>query len=124
LLGSELNSLALNAESAQVLFSANVTNREINALLTLKLGSFTPGTNPAVTARMVIGDGTDTPDRSGGRLIPFNLTAGASAKVVTETVVIPPFPVRFSFINNAGAPLAASGHAFHITQFGEDTTTV
>ena len=76
ILSTVANSLANGSESSTVTYD-NSTNRDLYALLTLKLGSITPSTGGSVSLRITINDGTDTSDKVGGEVYVIPLTSGA-----------------------------------------------
>lgn len=120
--GTTLNSLANGSESSVVTYD-NSTNRDLQAVLTLKLGSITPSTGGSVTIRVTLNDGTDTADRIGGDLYIVPLTSGASAKVVVINMMrLYGFSMRLSVINNAGVAFAASGNELYLRPYNEEVT--
>ena len=120
--GTTLNSLANGSESAVVTYD-NSTNRDLYGVVTIKLGSITPGTGGSITLRVTLNDGTDTADKIGGDLYVIPLTSGASAKVaVVNMVRLYPFSMRLSVVNNAGVSLAASGNELYVRPWNEDVT--
>jgi hypothetical protein len=120
--GATLNSLANGSESAVVTYD-NSTNRDLYGVVTIKLGSFNPGTAGSITLRITLNDGTDTADRIGGDLYVIPLTSGASAKVaVVNMLRLYPFSMRFSVINNTVANFAASGNELYVRPWNEDVT--
>jgi hypothetical protein len=124
LAGTALNSLANGSASAGINYD-NSTNRDLYALVTVKLGSITPGTGGSVTLRVYAGDGTDLPDANGGAFDSYSaaLATGASAKVVTFPMVrLYPFPCVLQVVNNAGVSTAASGNELYVRPFNEEIT--
>jgi hypothetical protein len=122
LAGTTLNSLANGSESSVVTYD-NSTNRDLQAVLTLKLGSIPPSTGGSVTIRVTLNDGTDTADRIGGDLYIVPLTSGASAKVVVINMMrLYGFSMRLSVINNAGVAFAASGNELYLRPYNEEVT--
>ena len=120
ILSTVANSLANGSESSVVTYD-NSTNRDLYALLTLKLGSITPSTGGSVSLRVTINDGTDTSDRVGGDIYVLPLTSGASAKVNIVRATLPPFSLRLSLVNNAGVTLAASGNELYVRPWNEES---
>lgn len=114
-----LNSLANGSESSVVTYD-NSTNKDINAVVTIKLGSITPSTGGSITLRVTLSDGTDTADKVAGDLYAVELLAGASAKVsLIPMVRLYPFSLRLSVINNSGVTLNASGNELYVTGYNE-----
>ena len=120
ILSTVANSLANGSESSVVTYD-NSTNRDLYALLTLKLGSITPSTGGSVSLRVTINDGTDTSDRVGGDIYVLPLTSGASAKVNVVRATLPPFSLRLSLVNNAGVTLASSGNELYVRPWNEES---
>jgi hypothetical protein len=120
ILSTVANSLANGSESSVVTYD-NSTNRDLYALLTLKLGSITPSTGGSVSIRVTLNDGTDTSDKVGGDVYVLPLSSGASAKVNVVQVRLPPFSLRLSIINNSGVTLAASGNELYVRSWSEET---
>lgn len=122
ILSTVLNSLANGSETATVTYD-NSTNRDLYAVITIKLGSITPSTGGSITLRVTVNDGTDTADKIGGDLYTVPLTSGASAKVaVLNMVRLYPFSLRFSIINNSGVTTAASGNELYVRPWNEEVT--
>jgi len=120
ILSTVLNSLANGSETATVTYD-NSTNRDLYAVITIKLGSITPSTGGSITLRVTLSDGTDTADKIGGDLYTVPLTSGASAKVaVLNMVRLYPYSLRFSIINNSGVTTAASGNELYVRPWYED----
>lgn len=118
--GTTLNSLANNSESAVVTYD-NSTNLNLYGVVTIKLGSITPGANGFITLRVTINDGTDTADKAAGDTYSAALLSGASAKVVIIPMVrLYPFSLRFSVINTAGVSLANTGNEMYVRPWNED----
>ncbi len=120
ILSTVANSLANGSESSTVTYD-NSTNRDLYALLTLKLGSITPSTGGSVSLRITINDGTDTSDKVGGEVYVLPLTSGASAKVNVVRVQLPPFSLRISLVNNAGVTLASSANELYVRPWNEES---
>lgn len=120
ILSTVANSLANGSESSVVTYD-NSTNRDLYALLTLKLGSITPSTGGSVSLRVTINDGTDTSDKVGGDIYVLPLASGASAKVNVVRVTLPPFSLRLSLVNNAGVTLAASSNELYVRPWNEES---
>lgn len=118
--GSTLNSLADGSESAAVTYD-NSTNRDIQAVVTIKLGSLTPGTGGSIFLRVTKSDGTDVEDKINGDVYAMALTSGAGAKVVMREVRLPPFSLRLSVLNRAGASFAASGNEIYVRPWNEES---
>jgi hypothetical protein len=124
LAGTALNSLANAAASTGITYD-NSTNRDLYAIVTIKLGSITPTTGGSVSLRVYSGDGTDTPDLNGGAFDTYvaPLTTTASAKVVTFPMVrLYPFSGTLQFVNNAGVTTAASGNELYVRPYNEDVS--
>ncbi len=122
ILSTVLNSLANGSETATVTYD-NSTNRDLYAVITIKLGSITPSTGGSITLRVTLSDGTDTADKIGGDLYTVPLTSGASAKVaVLNMVRLYPYSLRFSIINNSGVTTAATGNELYVRPWNEDVT--
>jgi hypothetical protein len=120
ILSTVLNSLANGSETATVTYD-NSSNRDLYAVITIKLGSITPSTGGSITLRVTLNDGTDTADKIGGDLYTVPLTSGASAKVaVLNMVRLYPYSLRFSIINNSGVTTAASGNELYVRPWNED----
>lgn len=115
-----LNSLANGSESTVVTYD-NSTNRDLYAVVTIKLGSITPVAGGSITLRVTLNDGTDSADRVGGDQYVIPLIAGTGAKVAVQNMVrIYPFSNRLSVVNNAGVTLNASGNEIYVTPWNED----
>jgi hypothetical protein len=124
LAGTAFNSLANAAASTGITYD-NSTNRDLYAIVTIKLGSITPTTGGSVSLRVYSGDGTDTPDLNGGAFDTYvaPLTTTASAKVVTFPMVrLYPFSGTLQFVNNAGVTTAASGNELYVRVYNEDVS--
>ena len=124
LAGTALNSLA-NGSASSLISYDNSSNRDLYAIVTVKLGSITPSTGGSVSLRIYAGDGTDLPDANGGAFDSYTaaLASGAGAKVVTFPMVrLYPFPCRFQIVNNAGVSTAASGNELYVRPYNEDVT--
>jgi len=122
LAGTTFNSLA-NGSAGSAITYDNSTNRDLYAIVTMKLGSLTPTAGGSITLRVYSGDGTDTPDLNGGSFDSYTaaLTTGASAKVVSFPLVrIYPFSMRLQVVNNAGVSTAASGNELYVRAFNEE----
>ena len=120
ILSTVLNSLANGSETATVTYD-NSSNKDLYAVITIKLGSITPSTGGSITLRVTLNDGTDTADKIGGDLYTVPLTSGASAKVaVLNMVRLYPYSLRFSIINNSGVTTAASGNELYVRPWNED----
>jgi hypothetical protein len=122
--GTTFNSLA-NGSAGTAITYDNSSNRDLYAIVTVKLGSITPTTGGSITLRVYSGDGTDTPDLNGGAFDSYTagLTTTASAKVVTFPMVrIYPFSLRLQIVNNAGVSTAASGNELYVRPYNEDVT--
>jgi hypothetical protein len=122
ILSTVLNSLANGSETATVTYD-NSSNKDLYAVITIKLGSITPSTGGSITLRVTLSDGTDTADKIGGDLYTVPLTSGASAKVaVLNMVRLYPYSLRFSIINNSGVTTAATGNELYVRPWNEDVT--
>jgi len=119
ILSTVANSLANGSESSTVTYD-NSSNKDLYALLTLKLGSITPSTGGSVSIRVTINDGTDTSDKVGGDVYVLPLSSGASAKVNVVQVRLPPFSLRLSLANNAGVTLASSSNELYVRPWNEE----
>lgn len=122
LAGTALNSLANGSASSLITYD-NSTALDLYAVVTIKLGSITPGTGASVSLRIYSGDGTDVPDANGGAFDVYAaaLATGASAKVVSIPLVrLYPFSLRVQVVNNAGVALAASANELYFTPYNED----
>jgi hypothetical protein len=122
LAGAALNSLA-NLSASSLISYDNGSNLDLYGIVTVKLGSITPGTGGSVSLRIYAGDGTDLPDANGGAFDSYTaaLASGAGAKVVTFPMVrLYPFPCRLQIVNNAGVSTAASGNEFYVRPYNED----
>jgi hypothetical protein len=124
LAGTALNSLA-NGSASSLISYDNSSNRDLYAIVTVKLGSITPSTGGSVSLRIYAGDGTDLPDANGGAFDGYTavLASGAGAKVVTFPMVrLYPFPCRLQIVNNTGVSTAASGNELYVRPYNEDVT--
>jgi hypothetical protein len=124
LAGTTFNSLANGAAGSAITYD-NSTNRDLYAIVTVKLGSLTPTAGGSITLRVYSGDGTDTPDLNGGSFDTYTaaLTTGASAKVVSFPLVrLYPFSMRLQIVNNAGVSTAASGNELYVRPYNEDVS--
>lgn len=122
LAGTTLNSLA-NGSATTLITYDNSTTLDLYSIVTVKLGSITPGTGGSVSLRVYATDGTDAPDANGGAFDVYTaaLATGASAKVVTFPMVrLYPVSCRLQVVNNAGVTLAASGNELYVRPFNED----
>jgi hypothetical protein len=122
--GTTFNSLA-NGSAGTAITYDNSSNRDLYAIVTVKLGSLTPSTGGSITLRVYSGDGTDTPDLNGGAFDSYvaALTTTASAKVVTFPMVrLYPFSGTLQIVNNAGVSTAASGNELYVRTFNEEAT--
>jgi hypothetical protein len=121
LAGTALNSLA-NGPAPSLISYDNSSNLDLYGIVTLKLGSITPGTGGSISLRVYAGDGTDLPDANGGAFDTYTaaLATGASPKVVTFPMVrLYPFQCRFQIVNNAGVNLAVSGNELYVRPYSE-----
>jgi hypothetical protein len=124
LAGTTFNSLA-NGSAGSAITYDNSSNRDLYAIVAVKLGSLTPTAGGSITLRVYSGDGTDTPDLNGGSFDNYTaaLTTGASAKVVSFPLVrLYPFSMRLQIVNNAGVSTAASGNELYVRPYNEDVT--
>jgi len=125
LAGTAINTLANGSETPAISYD-NSTNRDLYAIITIKLGSLTPTTGGSISLRIYTGDGSDVPDIGGGAFDTYSagLTTGASAKVLTIPLVrLYPFSnMRFTVVNNAGVSTAASGNEFYVRPYNEDVS--
>lgn len=105
LFAGSANGLLNGAESPVVGYD-NSTNRDLYAIVTVKLSSIAASSTASITLRVTISDGTDVSDRIGGDMYPVPLLAGTGAKVAVQRIVLPgPFSLRLSMVNNTGATL-------------------
>jgi hypothetical protein len=122
ILSTVANSLANGSESSVVTYD-NSSNKDLYALLTLKLGSVTPSTGGSVSIRVTINDGTDTSDKVGGDVYVVPLVVGSAAKVnIIPMIRLYPFSVRFSLVNNSGATLNAANNELYLIPYNETIT--
>jgi len=124
LASTTLNSLANGGASAFIGYD-NSSNLDLYALVTVKLGSITPGTAGSISLRVYAGDGTDLPDINGGEFDTYTaqLSSGASAKVVIFKMArLYPVPCRLQILNNSGVALAASSNELYVRPFNEDVS--
>jgi hypothetical protein len=128
LAGSAINSLATGSEtsSANAISYDNGTNRDVHAIVTVKLASLTPAAGGSISLRVYSGDGIDAPDIGGGERDEYvlPLASGTGVKTVTFKMVrLYPFSnMRFTVVNNAGVSTAASGHEFFVRPYNEDVS--
>lgn len=125
---SGVNSLANGGASGLMTYD-NSSNRDIQALVEVALGSFTSTTGATITlvayltgnAGAVIND--DTGLLGGGFWRETRpITVGASAKAEVFWVRLAPVSMRFQLINNAGAALASSNNSINVTPHNEDVS--
>lgn len=122
ILSTVANSLANGSESSVVTFD-NTTAKALYGAVAIKLGAFSSTTGGSMSLRITVNDGTDTADKVAGDVYPFAITPGSSAKVaILPRVVLYPFSLRFSIVNNGGATTAASGNELYVRTYGEDIT--
>ena len=124
LAGTALNSIA-NGSAAAFITYDNSSNRDLYAIVTIKLGSITPTMGGSIILRVYSTDGTDTPDASGSSFDTYvvPLTTTASAKVATIPMVrLYPFSLRLQVVNVAGVATAASGNELYVRPYNEDVT--
>jgi hypothetical protein len=124
LAGTTFNSLANGSAGTAIIYD-NSGNRDLYAIVTVKLGSLDPTPGGSITLRVYSGDGTDTPDLNGGAFDSYvaALTDPVGAKVVTFPMVrLYPFPLRLQIVNSAGVSTAASGNELYVCPFNEDVT--
>ena len=124
LAGTTFNSLGPNSAGTAITYD-NSSNRDLYAIVTVKLGSLTPTTGGSITLRVYSGDGTDTPDLNGGAFDSYTaaLTTTTGAKVVTFPMVrLYPFSMRLQIVNNAGVSTAASANELFVRAFNEDVS--
>jgi hypothetical protein len=121
-ISTTLNSLANGAESDLVEYD-NGTALDLYAIVTVALGSFTPGSSPSVGIRHYYAGGsagTTQPDKSGdGDLYVRAITTGAGAKTTTFRVQLVPGKNYFSVVNLTNAAFASSGHNVYVQPFNE-----
>ena len=115
-----LNSLANGSESSVVTYD-NSTNKNLYALVKVKLGSITSTTGASITLRVAVNDGTDSDDAgTAGDLYAHSVTVSTSAKVVIFPMIrIYPFSLRLSVTNNTGVALASSSNSIDVIPYGE-----
>jgi hypothetical protein len=119
-----INSLANGSASPAIPYD-NSANRDLYAIVTIKLASITPAAGGSVSLRVYSGDGADTPDLNGGAFDTYvaPLATGGSAKVVTFPMVrLYPFSGTLQFVNNAGVSTAASGNELYVRPYNEDVS--
>jgi hypothetical protein len=125
LAGTTFNSLA-NGSAGSAITYDNSSNRDLYAIVTVKLGSLAAVLGGSITLRVYSGDGTDTPDLNGGSFDSYTegLVTGTSAKtVVFRMVRLYPFStVTLQVVNNAGVSTAASGNELYVRPYNEDVT--
>ena len=122
LAGTTFNSKANGTVGDAINFD-NSGNKDLNGIVTVKLGSLTPLTGGSVTLRVYSGDGIDLPDLNGGSFESYTegLTTTTGPKCVTFKMIrVYPFPLIFQIVNNAGVSTAASGNEFYIRTFNEE----
>jgi len=117
--GGALDNLANGSESADITLN-NSSTCNLYVLVTIKLGSITPSTGGSISLRVRENDGTDTADKVGGDIFPLQLLSGTGAKIVMKKILISPFSLRLSIINNSGVALAASGNEIYFRSYNED----
>jgi hypothetical protein len=124
LAGTTFNTRASGSAGDAINFD-NSGNRDLNGIVTVKLGSLTPSTGGSITLRVYSGDGIDMPDLNGGSFDSYTegLTTTTSAKVVMFKMIrVYPFPLIFQIVNNAGVSTAASGNEFYIRTYNEEVS--
>ena len=124
LAGTTFNSLATGTAGTAITYD-NSSNRDLYAIVTVKLGSLTPTAGGSITLRVYSGDGTDTPDLNGGAFDSYTaaLTTSTGAKVVTFPMVrLYPFSCALQIVNNAGVSTAASGNELYVRTYNEDVS--
>ena len=122
LAGTTFNARA-NGTAGDAINFDNSGNKDLNGLVTVKLGSLAPVTGGSITLRVYSGDGIDLPDLNGGSFDTYTegLTTTAGAKVVIFKMIrVYPFPLIFQIVNNAGVSTAASGNEFYIRTYNEE----
>jgi hypothetical protein len=122
LAGTTFNSLASGSAGAAINFD-NSGNKDLNGIVTVKLGSLTPLTGGSITLRVYSGDGTDVPDLNGGSFDSYTegLTTTTGAKVVTFKMIrVYPFPLIFQIVNTSGVSTPGSGNEFYICTYNEE----
>lgn len=120
--GTVLNSLGIGLESSTVTYD-NSTNLDLYAAMTIKLGSITPTVASGITVRVTINDGTDTSDKVGGDRYVAAITTTSGAKIMIIPMIrLYPFSLRFSFENNTGVTLSATGNEVYIRPWIENIT--
>ena len=122
LAGTTFNTRASGSAGDAINFD-NTGNKDLNGLVTVKLGSLTPATGGSITLRVYSGDGIDLPDLNGGSFDTYTegLTTTTGPKVVIFKMIrVYPFPLIFQIVNNAGVSTAASGNEFYIHTYNEE----
>ena len=119
LLTTQLNSLADGSQSASITYN-NSSNVELSALVSISLGSFTPGTDPYFLLRVLAHDGWQSPDPVGGDIYKLAIQTGTGTKYITHPGIrLYPFSLRLYITNHAGAALASSGHTMQLRTYNE-----
>jgi len=123
LLGTQLNSLADGSQSAKVEYD-NSSNRNLYAQIKIKLGSFTPGTDPYLLLRVLTESNSEDPDAGvGGDIYKLAVATGTGAKIIIFPMIrIYPFVHHLFITNEAGAALASSGHSLYVEPYTEVST--
>jgi hypothetical protein len=124
LAGTTFDSRATGTAGTAITYN-NSSNRDLYAIVTVKLGSLTPTAGGSITLRVYSGDGTDTPDLNGGAFDSYTaaLTTTTGAKVVTFPLVrLYPFSCTLQVVNNAGVSTAASGNELYVRTYNEDVS--
>lgn len=121
---SILNSLSNGSESAFITYD-NSNNRDLYALITLKIGVINPVNGSSITLKVYSGELTDPPERSGSLADNYNsqLSVVGSAKIITFPFVrLYPFPCYFTITNNTGVSFPSSSNEFYVRPYNEDVT--
>lgn len=106
---SGIGTSAISSGAASTLGGEIANGTELDLLLDLsvRLNSYTPGTNPFWEVHVIplSDDGSTYADRSAATLAAtFPVTSGASAKIVVVTgIAIPPGSVKLQLVNQSGA---------------------
>ena len=118
-----LDSLADGSTMSGITYS-NSSNLDRYALITIKLGSFTPGSDPYLQLRVVFEDGDQEPEGSlCGDIYRLDVSSGTGSKVITfPMVALYPFELYMYITNNTGAALASSGNEVYLRPYNEAST--
>ena len=125
---SGVNSLANGGASGLMTYD-NSSNRDLQALVEVVLGSITSttGANISLIAYLTSNAGAIVNDDTGllgGGFWRENrpITVGASIKNEVFWVRLAPVSMRFQLINSSGVALASSGNSINVTPHNEDVS--